>query len=247
MFKAMGRWVKAILYLMTGQIDAARRTSDTNPHVMRAKYEEIIHEKLSRIQQYKQAVAGLIAQQEKKKHKIESLTDDVKRLEDLRSGALAKAKQTVKSLQSSGMSMEAIHADEDYMRCQTAFKDFSSTVSEKQDRITELEEDVTDYTKRIGEHKVQLQSLLRDIDDLKSEAADAVDFRHFRHACFELAETRDSLVVRVLLMLAIRDELVRAHKRANRKNPQKYLPGSRYRLPDHRSAKASPAWRACRA
>jgi hypothetical protein len=37
-----------------------------------------------------------------------------------------------------------------------------------------LEADVEDYGKRIGEHKVQLQSLMRDIEGLRSEAHDAV-------------------------------------------------------------------------
>ena len=42
MFSAIGRWIKALSYLLTGQIDAARRTLDTNPHVIRAKYDAIV-------------------------------------------------------------------------------------------------------------------------------------------------------------------------------------------------------------
>ena len=57
MFKAVGRWIKAIGYLLTGQIDSARKTLDTNPHVIRAKFDEIARDKTARIHQYKQAVA----------------------------------------------------------------------------------------------------------------------------------------------------------------------------------------------
>ena len=64
MFGAIGRWIKAVGYLLTGQIDSARRVLDQNPHVVRAKYDAIVREKVSRIQTYKQAVAGLIAQPE---------------------------------------------------------------------------------------------------------------------------------------------------------------------------------------
>ncbi|MHC5053979.1 MAG: PspA/IM30 family protein [Planctomycetota bacterium] len=174
MFRAIGRWLKAVGYLFTGRIDAARRALDTNPHVVRAKYEDIIREKTDRIQQYKQAVAGLIAQQENKMAKVKALTEEVGRLERLKAGALAKAKQSVEKLQKAGKSKDEIQTDVDYQKCLSAFNDFSSTLGEKQDRIAELEHDIEDYHKRIGEHKVQLQQLLREIDGLKSEAADAV-------------------------------------------------------------------------
>jgi chromosome segregation ATPase len=174
MFKAMFRWVKAVGYLMTGQIDSARRTLDMNPHVVRAKFDEISREKIDRIQQYKQAVAGLISQQEIKVQKVKTLTDDVQRLGNLKAGALAKAKRRVEELQAQGLEKDAIHADEEYMKCLGAYNDFSSTLSEKQARIDELEGDVGNYGKRIGEHKVQLQSLLREVEELKAEAADTV-------------------------------------------------------------------------
>jgi phage shock protein A len=172
MFKALGRWVKAVMYLFTGQIDAARRILDTNPHVIRAKYDEIAREKTSRIQQYKQAVAGLIAQQEKKMATVKSLTEEVGKLERLKAGALAKAKQRVKQL--GGQTKEQIQEDEDYRKCLSAYNDFSSTVNEKQDRITELETDIAEYTKRVRDHKVQLQQLVRDLEQIKAESHDAV-------------------------------------------------------------------------
>lgn len=174
MITALFRWVKAVGYLMTGQIDSARRTLDTNPHVMAARYDDVIQEKTSRIHQYKQAVAGLIAQQEGKLQKARALTDEASRLDDLKAGALAKAKKRVEELQAAGKSLEEIHTDEDYLRCQTAFKDFSATLAEKQARIDELESDLKEYDKRVGEHKVQLQSLLREVDQLRSEKVDAV-------------------------------------------------------------------------
>jgi len=43
-----------------------------------------------------------------------------------------------------------------------AYNDFSSTLKEKQDHIAELEKDIAGYAKNIGDHKVQLQQLLRD-------------------------------------------------------------------------------------
>ena len=174
MFKAIGRWIKAVGYLLTGQIDSARRVLDTNPHVIKAKYDAIVEDKIERIHQYKQAVAGLIAQEEKKLSKIKQLTSEVENLERLKAGALAKAKQTVEQLKATGVSEEAIHEDENYKKCLTAYKDFNSTLSEKQDRISELEADIEGYKNNISDHKIQLQQLLRDVEKVKAEAADTV-------------------------------------------------------------------------
>ena len=174
MFKAIGRWIKAVGYLLTGQIDSARRVLDTNPHVIKAKYDAIVEDKIERIHQYKQAVAGLIAQEEKKLTKIKQLTSEVENLERLKAGALAKAKQTVEQLKATGVSEEAIHDDENYKKCLTAYKDFNSTLSEKQERISELEADIEGYKNNISDHKIQLQQLLRDVEKVKAEAADTV-------------------------------------------------------------------------
>ena len=174
MIRALARWIKAVGYLLTGQIDSARRVLDTNPHVMRAKYEAIIRDKINQIHTYKQAVAGLIAQQENKMAKVKALTDEAGNLERLRAGALAKAKQTVAALQQSGKSVEEVHQTEDYKKCLAAYNDFSSTLAEKQARIADLEKDIAEYASTIGNHKVQLQQLLRDMDKLKTEASDAV-------------------------------------------------------------------------
>ena len=174
MFKAIARWFKALGYLMTGQVDSARRTLDANPHVIRAKYDEIVEEKTKRIHQYKEAVAKLIAQEQRKVGKLKELGEEIGRLERLKAGALAKAKQATERLKAAGKSLEEIKADEDYKRCLTAFNDFNSTLGEKQQRVTELEGDVEEYRKTISDHKIQLQGLLRELEKVKSESAEMV-------------------------------------------------------------------------
>lgn len=174
MFGAIGRWFKAIWYLMTGRIDAARRSLDTNPHVVRAKYDDIIRDKTRQIQEYKQAVARLIAQQENKMAKVRTLTEEVEKLENLMTGALAKAKQRVTELQGQGKDKATVQLDEEYKKCLTAYNDFSSSLQEKKNRIEELEGDVEGYGDRIKEHKIQLQQLVRDLEKIKTESHDAV-------------------------------------------------------------------------
>ena len=67
MFRAMGRYLRAVGYLFTGRIDQARRVLNTNPAVVQATYDRVIEEKTKRIHQYKEAVGAMIAQVEKKK------------------------------------------------------------------------------------------------------------------------------------------------------------------------------------
>lgn len=174
MFQALGRWIKAVGYLLTGQIDSARKTLDSNPYAVRARYDSVIADKTSRIHVYKQAVAQLIAQEEQKLATIRTLSEDTAKLETLKSGALAKARQLTERLKASGAGAEQIKGDVEYQRCVSAYNDFVSTLAEKQARISELEADVEGYRKSIGDHKVQLQSLLRDLEKLRSEASEAV-------------------------------------------------------------------------
>lgn len=174
MFGALVRWVKALGYLITGRLDAARKILDTNPHVMRAKFEEIIMDKTRKIQQYKNAVAGLIAQQEKKMAKVKTLSEELGKLEKLKAGAMAKAKTTIESLKAGGATKEDIQKDGNYQKCLAAFNDFSTTINEKTARIHDLEIDIQGFGENINQHKVQLEHLVRDIEKLKAEAADSV-------------------------------------------------------------------------
>ncbi len=174
MFSAIGRYVRAFFYLITGRIDAARKELSKNPYVIQATFDAIVEEKKKRIDQYKNAVAAMIAQDEKKRAKIKKLTAEVNRLEQLKEGAAAKAKSVVTQLQGQGVSMEEIKSNEDYMKCLAAFNDFTGTLQEKNDRIIELEGDVAEIGDSVAGHKVQLQQLLRDLNSLKEEAAATV-------------------------------------------------------------------------
>ena len=172
--RSIKNWFKSIFALFTGKVDSAREGLDSNPAVIKAKYDDIIRDKIKSIQQYKKAIAALVAQEEKKMNTIEALTKDVTRLETLKAGAAAKAKQVVARLKEGGADSDAIHKDAEYKKCLNAFNDFSSTLKEKQTRIEELEADVAEYSSSIGDHKVQLTTLMRSIDDLKQEAAETV-------------------------------------------------------------------------
>jgi chromosome segregation ATPase len=166
MFRAIGRYIRAIGYLITGRIDDARRTLSTSPTVVQATYDRVIEEKTKRIHQYKDAVGAMIAQEEKKKASLKQLSEEVVRLKKLRDGAAAMARKVVERHHGDA---EAVKNDPEYLKCQSAYKDFNSTLTEKETRCRELEEDIKTFEHNISGHKTQLQTLLREIDKIRQE------------------------------------------------------------------------------
>ncbi len=171
MFKAVGKYFRAVWYLMTFRVDKASETLRMNPGVISANYDRVIEEKRSRLNQYKDAVSAMIAQEESKKEKLRAVTEEIGKLEKLRSGAAAKAKSLVEKYNGD---VNAVKNDPDYIKCQSAFKDFSSTLAEKQQRATEIDDDLKQLVANVSGHKTQIQSLMRDLDKLKEEKHDAV-------------------------------------------------------------------------
>jgi hypothetical protein len=171
MFKAVGKYVRAFFYLITFRINKASETLRMNPGVMSATYDRIIQEKRGRINQYKDAIAAMIAQEETKKQKLKGLTEDIQKLEKLKAGAAAKARKVAEKYNGDP---EATHNDPEYQKCQSAFKDFSSTLAEKLTRVEELENDLEELMKNVNGHKINIQTQMRDLEKLGEEKHDAV-------------------------------------------------------------------------
>jgi phage shock protein A len=168
------RFFKAIWYTLTGRSHELADRLMQNPEAVRGAFEDIIADKKRNIQRYKTAIAQLITLVKQKEGTVKSLTDDVNRLEQLKAGALAKAKQTAAGLQTQGQPPEQIKAHPDYMKCVAAYNDFSSTLTEKTARIEELEADIGRAQNDIESHKIQLTGLMRDLDKIKSEQSETV-------------------------------------------------------------------------
>ncbi len=171
MFRAIGRYFRALGYMLVGKIDAARMTLSSHPDVVRATYDNVVRDKQQRIRQYKDAVAAMIAQEEKKRAELKRQSEEVARFSKLKEGAAAMARKVVQRL---GGDIEAVKQDPEYLKCQASFKDFTTTLTEKEARIAELEGDIKTLTDSVAGHKVQLQSLLREIEKVKQEKHEAV-------------------------------------------------------------------------
>ncbi len=168
------RFFRAIWHTLTGRAHEQADKLMEDPNAIRGAYEDIIQDKQRNIKTYKNAIGQLMAQVEKKKGILKTLTEDVDRLEKLKTGAINKAKTTAEELQKAGTPEEEIKQNPDYVRCVTSFNDFHSTLEEKNARIDELEEDIENAQSGIDSHKIQIQSLARELDKIKTEQSDAV-------------------------------------------------------------------------
>jgi len=171
MFSAASKYLRAVWYLMTFRVDRASETLRMNPGVISANYDRILRDKKDRLNHYKDAISAMVAQEETKKQKLRGLAEEIGRLQQLKAGAAAKAKQIASKHQNDPV---ATKNDAEYMKCQAAFQDFSATLEEKQTRAAELEGDLDVLVKNVAGHKTQLQSLMRDLAKLKEEKHDAV-------------------------------------------------------------------------
>lgn len=171
MFAAIGRLFRAIGYLFTGRVDKSYEALLGNTLVIKATYDNVITQKKNRINEYSGAIALMIANDEKKKIRLGELTAEIEKLEKLKSGALAKAKQVAANYANDP---EKAKLDPEYIKCQGAHRDFSSSLAEKEKHVLELEADIAENSQKLNQHKVSIQSLMRDLQKIKDEKGEAV-------------------------------------------------------------------------
>ena len=168
MFKAVSKYFRAVWYLLTFRAGKASESLQSNPGVVSAAYDQVIGEKRERLRQYKDAVSSMVAQEELKRGKLRELTGEIERLEKVRAGAASMAKGIVDK------GVPDPSKDPDYIRHRSAYTDFSSTLREKRHRAAELDKDIKHLESGIAGHKVNLQSLMREIEKIKEEKHDTV-------------------------------------------------------------------------
>ena len=168
------RFFKAIWYTLSGRAHETADRMMEDPEAVRGAYEDIIADKKGNINRYKNAIGQLIALVERKKSTVKNLTDEVENLEELKSGAIAKAQQTAAALQEDGMAPEEVKQHAEYVRCVTAYQEFNSNLEDKTRQISDLEGEIEEAQAGIDSHKIQITGLHRDLEQIKNEQSEAV-------------------------------------------------------------------------
>ena len=174
MFRAIGRYLRAVALGFTGAIDRVRKRMLRNPNVMRASFDEIIEDQQKAIIQYKDVLGDQVRRQEQKIDILKRVTREVTELEKHRQGSAYMAKERVALLKSQGKTATEIEADEEYTYCFDHFNRCSTKLDEKQQRIPDLEEDIESLATQISQNERTLQRLHAELSELKEEAEDAV-------------------------------------------------------------------------
>ena len=121
------------------------------------------------IQRYKNVIGQSIALIENKKNSLKGLTDDIDKLEKMKAGAITKSKNKAAELRDSGASDKEIKQHPDYVRHITSYNDYHTTLEEKNARVAKLEQDIERAQEDIETHKLQITTLHRELDKLKTQ------------------------------------------------------------------------------
>lgn len=170
----MGRYLRALWYLVTGRFKKAADSLATNKYVMEATYDKAVEKNIGRIQTVKSNVASLIRINEDKKEKLAAKIKEQAHQEKIKSGALAKAKAEAARLTAAGKTAEQIKADAEYIKCNSAYAAASKAWTTLDGEIDELEAGITEKEGQINQYKVELQNMQRNIDALKEEKHEAI-------------------------------------------------------------------------
>lgn len=186
MLRAISRFFRAIGYMLTGKIDESTKGLNEDPHVVRARFDDLIEKKRKSILQVRNAVAGLIRNIERKRQELKNTHEEIEKKERLMNGAKAMAAKISK-----GKTREEAQADPEFVKCMKAYQDFKSSLDILAQRKESLEQDVTHGESDAKGYEIQLQGLHRELQDFIDErersVADVAIARETRAASEALA------------------------------------------------------------
>lgn len=170
----MGRYFRALWYLVTGRFKRAADALAENKYVMEATYDRAVEKNTDRIQTVKSSVAQLIRINEDKREKLTAKLKNQEHQAKVKAGALAKAKDTAAKLTAAGKTGDQIKGDADYLKCNGAYIAADKEWKKLDGEIDELEGQIAEKEGQINNFKVELQNMQRGIDSLKEEKVEAI-------------------------------------------------------------------------
>lgn len=175
MFRAIWRYIKAVGALLTGGINGMRDSLNRNRHVIAATYDEIKDDQVSRVQSMSKAVAGMIAQKERKVSKAAQLTERVAENSEMRDGALAMIEELKGQYDlSTEEGVAALKATEDYQEAASAFESLSDEIKDDENTIAELEISIAEDEENLAAHLAELGEMKDEVEKIQREKHDTI-------------------------------------------------------------------------
>lgn len=191
LFGAIGKFFRAMLYTLAGDVSKWSEVWETSPGYVEAEYQDIIKEQKQSIGTTTDAVAGLMEITKGKELRLEQLTEQIEGLKRKRIGAQAKAKKRVQQLQKEGKSMEEIQTDADVLKCSGFYEDFTSSIANKEEEAAGLETEIDKHNADLAKYKTQLSRMHNELKKIKTE-------KHETKADLEIAKQEEAVNAAIL-------------------------------------------------
>lgn len=172
--RGIWRIFRAFFSFWNGKATATADELAANPHVMATTYDNSVKKKEESYQNTKKSLARIVGLQEAKVQQVKLLSGDIEHLEEVKAGALAKAKKVSALLNQQGLTKEEIEKHADYLECRLGHSDASTTLIEKEARVKELEASIEQDKETVTGYKLKLQATQREIEKLRQEKHEAI-------------------------------------------------------------------------
>lgn len=166
MFRAIFRYISAFCYLITGNVDEARRRLMKNDKAVAAQYDKIIQDKKEKFLTFANAVGRRQAEEDKRREQLKKLTVEVNdlRVKQTNAGKLAK-----KLVESYGDNQDGVKNNPEYITYQEKYKQFTAELKNKEQEAAELEAALKTIVAEIAKQKTQLSAKKKELAELQNE------------------------------------------------------------------------------
>lgn len=163
----MGRFFRALFYYISGQFIWGAKALEKNPHVIEARFDDVLDRLNRQLVAAKDAVGSIVALRERRRGDLEKLISQETELQETLEGAEALAGDRVKELRKAGKTDEEIQADAQYKQYSAAYADSESSLAAVRADIERVKEDISGFSKQADDYLIQLKQMQREIAEVE--------------------------------------------------------------------------------
>ncbi len=175
MFRAIGRFFKAMGYAMTGRIDEARKTMNSDPNVIRAVVDEEVEQMRHNAREYSNSIAGRDLEKTKKRSKIIQLSQEIADAEKVRASARQRIAARATELAKAGKnSAEEMAVDQEMQKHRDKNDEKSKEITSKQTLVDQLKAGIVEDDKQIDSMMLNLRRQNAQIEKTGAKADELI-------------------------------------------------------------------------
>lgn len=172
--ESVGRFFRAVATVLTFGLVKFSERVEQDPRAIKLDYEDVIKQKATAAEQLKNALGGLIGQQEMIIGQHKEVLSTIAGLERERDGFYALMEERRDALRGKGTADEQITQDAEMARYIAAYNDASSTLEAKKQHAEDLKSQIDGLQTSIDNTVIQGQQLAREVQRLQAEKHEAV-------------------------------------------------------------------------